>query len=118
MTVEQLMRRPQSPAAGAVPSGHHAKETARIETIRGRIEPKENRAPRQRRGETAPEKNRAATPHLTHDRRRHARRQWNADFTSGLHNTMRTQMPMGNPTQQHGEIHGTMEMIVAVMTIP
>ncbi len=56
MTVEQLMRRSQSTAAGAIPPGNHVKETARIETIGGRIEPKENRARRQCNSQTAPEK--------------------------------------------------------------
>lgn len=120
MTVQQLMCGAQATAAGAIPAGYHVKETARIETIRGGIDPKENRAARQGGNETAPQKDRAATPHLMDDWRHRARRQWNADFTSGLHKTIRTQMPIGNPItqQQLGVKQGSMERIVAAMTKP
>ena len=119
MAVQQLVRGAQATAAGAIPAGNRVEETAGVKTVQRWVEPEQNCDRGQcNRSATAPEKDGAATPHVTHDRRHRARRQWNADFTSGLHSTIKTQMPIGNPTQQHGEMHGTMEMIVAVMTIP
>lgn len=120
MTVEQLMRRSQSTAAGAIPSGNHVKEAARIETIRCRIEPEQHRAAHQCGNGTGPEENRTSAPDFRYPRRRQAgRRQWNADLTSGLHSTIKTQMPMGSPTmQQHPTVQGIMPSIVAVITKP
>jgi hypothetical protein len=40
----------------------------------------------------------------------------NAALTSGFTSCTSAQMPMGNPTYQHGETHGTMAMIVAAIT--
>ncbi len=118
MSVKQLVCRPQPAAARTIPAGDHVKKAARIEMVGGRIQPEQSHAPRQCGNNTAPDEYRAVASHFTQLRRYCRRRQWNADFTSGLHNTISTQIPMGNPTQQHGEMHGTMEIIVAVITIP
>src|ERR1043165_8098597 len=40
---------------------------------------------------------------------------WNAPFTSGFISTTKAQMPIGQPIRQHGETHGTMAMMEAVI---
>lgn len=46
------------------------------------------------------------------------RGQRKADFTSGLARITRIQIPSGNPIQQQDEVQGSIERIVAVITIP
>jgi len=47
-----------------------------------------------------------------------SRAQWNALLTSGFISTTRAQMPIGRPSKQHGETHGTIAMMLAAIAKP
>ena len=118
VAVQELVGRPQSTAAGAIQAGGHFEKTAWIKSVLGGIEEeKKERTDQAGRSSNPNETNAAARP-FPLNWRNPSHRQLNADFTSGLARTIKIQMPIGKPTQQQDEVHGSIERIVAVITSP